>query len=195
MAGERKWLHCIHCKTKTWFRPVAIRSREYACESAGHKIDLFAAQRRASAERKSKKIAKAKELGTYQSDAQKQKARQDRGAIFVDEDYMRFVKSLKCAVPSCTSGDVVDAHHAIHRSQGRDDRTCVPLCHYHHIGQYHGQLGSVEAALKKWGIDLTKVASHLYSKYRASALHQCRTSTSGSQDLTPTDADSAPSTS
>jgi hypothetical protein len=48
-----------------------------------------------------------------------------------DPAYMAFVRTLPCAVEGCRS-TLIHAHHAVHRSRGGKDDTCVPLCLFHH---------------------------------------------------------------
>ncbi len=72
-----------------------------------------------------------------------------------DRDYMVWVKTLPCVAGDLEGGEErsrcsgpVEAHHAGTRgmSQKAEDRTCIPLCAYHHRGCWHGASG----VFKSW---------------------------------------------
>jgi len=157
--GKKKWLFCPKCAKETW--AVLLVRFTFTCSQCSNEVDLIASKKVQTKKRKESRVVKQKELGTYKSPNAKKKEKNANR----DFEYMAWIKSIKCCVPGCTSSGVSDAHHAILKSKGGSDRTCVPLCHYHHIGEYHGQLGSVDAALKEWGIDLLEVSKDLNIEY------------------------------
>lgn len=77
-----------------------------------------------------------------------------------DRDYVLWVKTLRCCAAALEGGaeaarcspGAVDAHHAgtsRGMSQKADDRTCIPLCHFHHVGCWHAASGP----FKTWDRD------------------------------------------
>lgn len=52
-----------------------------------------------------------------------------------DPHYVWWVHGWTCCVPGCATSWPVHAHHVIRRSQGGSDRSCVPLCHKHHVSE------------------------------------------------------------
>ena len=156
-------LWCAHCDTDRWARLLARYI--FKCEVCDKDINLIDAKKKRRAERKFAKTQRQKALGVYKSKAEIKLEKTQRRSEIVDLDYMLWVKTQRCCVPNCESSGPSDAHHAVHKSQGRNDRTCVPLCHFHHIGEYHGKFGSVEVAQRNWGIDLIEVGGMMFRRY------------------------------
>jgi len=163
MPGQRKFLYCTTCKAEKWAQ--LKRRYIFECEDCSGEINLIEAKKKRRAERKAARVLKQKQNGTYKSQAVlKQEKREKRGEI-INLEYMEWIKKRPCMVPGCTDKNI-DAHHSVHRSQGRDDRTCVPLCHHHHIVEYHGKLGSVEMFEKNYGLNLIDEAKNLWSMFQ-----------------------------
>lgn len=147
--GKRKFLWCERCSKETW--ATLVVGYHFSCNECQSDIDLRAAKRKVSRDRKASRTHKAKQSGTYKSDAKRKHERRVKRRGEPDLDYMLWIKLQPCLVPGCRNKDI-DAHHSVPKSQGGADRTCIPLCHYHHIGVYHGRLGSPERAKDEWGI-------------------------------------------
>jgi hypothetical protein len=67
----------------------------------------------------------------------------------LDSEYVFWVHSWPCSIPSCGRFPV-DAHHVVTRSRLGSDRTCIPLCHFHHLGWVHSK--GVKTTEKEFGI-------------------------------------------
>lgn len=75
--------------------------------------------------------------GTTSSLKSEMRARKEKRKLRrreIDYDYVQWVHSWPCVIPSCTSPTPVHAHHAIPRSRLGADKSCLPLCPAHHIG-------------------------------------------------------------
>lgn len=71
-----------------------------------------------------------------------------------DPKYVWWVHGWECVVPGCSTPWPVHAHHAIRRSQGGSDRSCIPLCHNHHIGDYGVHILGLLTFEKRFAISL-----------------------------------------
>lgn len=162
--SKRKWLPCDSCG-ETWHTKVTLY--DFTCNQCGSKINLIAAKRKQSSDRKAARVLKQKSAGTYKSPAVKKAERTAKRRGPAEPEYLAYVKTLRCIRPGCAKFPV-DAHHSIHRSQGGPDSSAVPLCPECHVGEYHGQLGSLEAAKKDWGIDLFAESEKIYAEYSRS---------------------------
>jgi len=161
--GKRKFLWCKKCQQTRW--ATLVVGYNYSCTECESDINLADAKRQMKRDRKAARETKAKQYGTYQSKAERKERRRINSRGTPNPQYVLWVKMQRCCVPGCTHTGFVDAHHAIPKSQGGPDESCVPLCHYHHVGVYHGQLGSVERALEVWGVDLLQVAEKLFARF------------------------------
>ena len=79
-----------------------------------------------------------------------------------DLAYVRFVHGYACVV--CGSYPV-HAHHVFRRSQGGTDRSCVPLCNFHHTGQSGIHILGVKTWAEKFKIDLDIIVKEMNSLY------------------------------
>lgn len=161
--GKKKMLFCESCDKDTW---ATLQMRYlFKCNVCDGEIDLLAAKKKARAERKAARKHKAKILGTFESDAAKKERKRIQHNGERDTEFIGWVKHQRCCVPYCRFSGVVDAHHAVHKSQGGTNRDAVPLCHEHHIGVYHGECGSVEAFKETTGVDLREESRRLQLRY------------------------------
>ena len=152
MGGNKKWSFCPSCNDKKW---CGVVSGFYVkCRDCNSEFDL----------RKAKKLAKQTrdirtgELGKKIIYGHKECEERDFA-------YMAWIKMQRCCVPGCKTSQPVHAHHAVHKSQQGSDKTCVPLCPFHHMVEYHGKLGSVEKFKEVWGIDLIEVAGRMRQNF------------------------------
>lgn len=71
----------------------------------------------------------------------------------VDERYKELVRALPCLLSKTGKCyGAVEAHHAGRlRRMGEkpDDNTCVPLCHRHHVDEWHGAMGHFKGWTKE----------------------------------------------
>lgn len=80
-----------------------------------------------------------------------------------ERDHVELIRSLGCLI----CGRPAIAHHVMHmpgKRKRRDDRFVVPLCNdVHHLSEVgvHG-LGSEEAFLARWGVDLVEWATEAW---------------------------------
>lgn len=77
-----------------------------------------------------------------------------------DSEYLTWIHGWSCIVPHCGKWPV-DAHHVDRRSQLGSDRSCIPICHNHHIGGIHTK--GNKTCEKEWGIEL-KLKVHEFNK-------------------------------
>lgn len=153
--GKKKMLPCEKCGTDTW--ATLLYRYTFKCNTCESEIDLIKAKRKQKSERKAARTMRAKEMGTYKSDATKKKERRSRREL--DGDYIAWIKSLKCCV---TGQSGVDAHHVIRKSQGGSDRTCVPLTHKMHMELHSIGVDTFE---NKYGVDLDALWKKLSEHY------------------------------
>lgn len=70
-----------------------------------------------------------------------------------DPEYLSFVRALPCCAPDAPNGclGAVEPHHDDRHgmSQRAHDRTAIPMCHGHHIFQWHAGAG----VFKDWTRD------------------------------------------
>lgn len=86
-----------------------------------------------------------------------------------DDEYVRWVRSRYCLLTPVGGCDgPVEAHHAGRdRGMGQraDDSTAVPLCHRHHVCDWHGATGAFKGwsraqrrAWADWAVERTRAA-------------------------------------
>jgi hypothetical protein len=85
-----------------------------------------------------------------------------------DPHYVWWIHGWECCVPGCVTPWPVHAHHAVRRSQGGSDRSCVPLCHNHHIGDQGIHIRGVLTFEKVYRINLLQ-KSYWYNEAYALA--------------------------
>ena len=84
-----------------------------------------------------------------------------------DEKYKAWVRTLPCCVSECNRGRIEAAHTG---SDGgmrlkASDRSCVPLCHYHHAVHYHGLNAGKRTLEALHAIDFRAIVQRLNSEY------------------------------
>lgn len=84
-----------------------------------------------------------------------------------DKVYLRWIHGFPCIVPGCDHWPV-DAHHVDKKSRLGSDRSCLPICHQHHIGGIHTQ-GEVTCATK-WKVDFQVLVEKFNKKFDAGEL-------------------------
>jgi len=80
-----------------------------------------------------------------------------------DPDYIRFIHGYACIV--CGTYPV-HAHHAKTKGAGGSDKTCLPLCYSHHVGdQGIHFLGKIHFQAK-FRVDMDKLVEHYNLLYK-----------------------------
>jgi hypothetical protein len=90
---------------------------------------------------------------------EKQSRKRDR-----DTEYLRWIHGWECCVPHCGKFPV-DAHHVVTKARLGADRTCLPFCHYHHIGWIHGK--GQKTSQVEWGISFDDLVVEYNKKFDA----------------------------
>lgn len=80
----------------------------------------------------------------------------------IDTDYVRWIHGWPCCI---CSKYPVDAHHVVTRGAMGSDRTCLPICHYHHLGWIHSK-GS-ETTERHFGVSFLKLVEKFNALYEA----------------------------
>ena len=110
-------------------------------------------------------------MGTFESDADARARRRVSRRGEPDIEYMLWVKTQGCL--ACGKKPT-DAHHAVLKSQGGHDQTCIPLCPEHHnLGTDCIHTLTAPAFEDKFGIDITDSLRLLHQQYLL--LHPDRT--------------------
>lgn len=83
----------------------------------------------------------------------------------VDPDYVWWIRGWNCCVPGCTTPFPIEPHHVKSRRYSDSDRTCVPLCHFHHLGMRGVHLMGRISFEKMFMIVLDDVVTEMNKKY------------------------------
>lgn len=84
-----------------------------------------------------------------------------------DPHYVWWIHGWECCVPGCSTPWPVHAHHAIRKSQGGSDKSCVPLCHNHHIGDQGIHIRGAMTFEKTYSISLLQKSAWYQEAYAA----------------------------
>lgn len=87
----------------------------------------------------------------------------------LDPHYVWWVHGWTCCVPGCVTPWPVHAHHAVLRSQGGADRSCVPLCQAHHVGTHGIHVKGKLTWERLFNVDLLERVKWFNEQYEAKA--------------------------
>ena len=160
--SKRKRLYCKKCEKVCWAK--CRHKFLFTCQECESDINYYEAKSTESRLRKKARSNKAKELGTFESEEQKKLRKRVSRRGEPDFDYMSWIKSQECLV--CEKRGV-DAHHAVLKSQGGHDHTCVPLCPHHHnqSGESIHSL-TMDTFEEKFGISILDCLRRLHRRYQ-----------------------------
>lgn len=85
-----------------------------------------------------------------------------------DEAYLAFIRRQPCLVPGCTRP--AEAHHFGRGGTALkcSDYETVPLCHEHHVHQWHGSRDGIPGKTRaEWMVTFRETSEGLLARYRA----------------------------
>lgn len=83
----------------------------------------------------------------------------------LDPKYVKWIHSWECCVVGCSTPWPVHAHHAVTRARMGSDRTCLPLCYQHHVGNYGVHTFGQRVFESKFNVDLSALVVHYNQQY------------------------------
>lgn len=95
----------------------------------------------------------------------KQKKRKKKSRREIDNNYVRWVHGWECVVPYCEKRYPVHAHHVKTRGTLGSDRTCLPLCADHHVGNSGVHTVGVITFQKKHNIDFDALVEEFNRRF------------------------------
>lgn len=148
---DKKFLHCSSCEDKKWHDKIL--GLNYQCRGCDLITHLSKLKNNEAKLKKNLKESKGKEIVKVKKEKRE-----------IDDNYLKFIRSLPCLVNNEECFGVIEAHHQERKSQLGSDYSAIPLCHKHHIGGVH--LMGVDSFARRYSIDYDAQIKRLNILYK-----------------------------